>query len=109
MLGDAVKRPKTWSDLSRHLYFGLRCDLDDIVKRDWKLAKDALGPLLYGEDDPLPVEIDDLGSLVASKPRGPVTTELKWDHHSPSDFERLLYDLVGRTEGYENPEWLTNT
>ena len=109
VLGDAVKRPPTWSDLSRHLHFGQRGDLDDIAKRDWPLAKDALEPLLYGTDDPLPVMVDDLGALAASKPHGQVTTELRWDKLTPADFERLLFNVVDRTEGYENPRWLTHT
>jgi hypothetical protein len=109
VLGDAVKRPPRWSLLMRHLHFGLRCDFDDIVAHDWPAVKTGLQPLLYGDDDPIPVAVEDLGALVASKPRGPVTTKLRWESLSAEDFERLLFNLVDRTEGYENPEWLTHT
>jgi hypothetical protein len=46
---------------------------------------------------------------VASNPKGKVVTELKWANLTPEAFERLLFNLITGTPGYENPEWLTHT
>jgi len=35
--------------------------------------------------------------------------KLPWSKISDQDFERLLFNLVSHTRGYENPEWLTHT
>jgi Restriction endonuclease len=64
---------------------------------------------IYADEDPIPVAVADLGELVASKPKGEVVTELKWDRLTPADFERLLFNLISTTEGYENPQWLMHT
>lgn len=46
---------------------------------------------------------------MASHPTGPVTTRLLWERLSDEDFERLVFNLISATEGYENAEWLTHT
>ena len=109
LLGSSSVRVDRWGDLLRHLRFGLRCDADDIVQDDWPAVKASLARALYSEDDPLPVEVEDIGLLVASEPSGPVTTELEWENLSAEDFERLIYNLISSTDGYEKPEWLTRT
>ena len=109
LLGSSVQRPDEWATLARHLRFGLKCDLDDIVERDWPSVKAHLERALYGEDDPLPVAVDDLGELVKAKPSGPIVTDLQWGQLSDADFERLLFNLVSGTPGYERPEWPTHT
>jgi hypothetical protein len=109
LLGDDPQRPGRWSDLRRHLRFGLGQDLVDIKQRDWPSVKSAITPLLNEGTDPLPVETDDLATLIQARPKGPVATKLNWEVLTPEDFERLLYGLISTTEAYENAEWLTST
>ncbi len=109
LLGSSVSKPARWSDLHRHLHFGLFCDLRDIIEQDWPNIKPELFKLLYDETEPIPVKVDDLGTLVNKKPQGPVATKLKWDHLSEEDFERLLFMLLSTEQSYENPEWLMKT
>lgn len=109
LLGSSVQRPERWSDLRRHLHFGMLGDLHDIVSRDWPKVKTGLSKSLYTENEPIPVTVQDLGELVASRPRGPVATKLKWESLSPEDFERLIFTLISMQNGYENPEWLMRT
>jgi hypothetical protein len=109
LLGAAFQRPPRWGDLNRHLYFGMTQDLLDILRRDWPEVKSGITKQLYDENEPVPVEVDDLGTLAASKPTGPVATRLRWESLSPEEFERLLFALISSTRGYENPGWLTHT
>lgn len=109
LLGSSISRGPRWSDMARHLGFGQRHDFDDIVKYDWPQVRQWLQTALYDHSDPLPIAAKDLGELVRAEPRGPVATELLWSSLSPSDFERLVFNLVDRTRGYENPKWLTHT
>lgn len=102
-------RPSRWTDLHRHLHFGLLGDLQDIINHDWPSVKSGIRKSLYGEKEPIPVEIDDLGSLVSSKPTGPIVVQLKWEKLSPDDFERVIFALISSEKGYENPEWLMKT
>jgi len=37
-----------------------------------------------------------------------VVLQLKWASLTADEFERLIFCLISETEGYENPEWLTN-
>jgi hypothetical protein len=103
LLGSA-SRPRRWSDLRRHLHFATEQDLEDIQRLDWPGVKPGLLKDLYGQNDPLPIDVDDLGAVVASKPKGAVPTQLNWPALSDEDFERLLFVLIADTPGYENPE-----
>ncbi len=94
LLGSSVAKPPRWSDLHRHLSFGLLGDLHDIVEHDWPAVKAGLRKSMYGEKEPVPIEIEDIGAIVSSKPRGPVATRLKWEILSDDDFERLLFTLT---------------
>ena len=109
LLGNSAPRPSKWSYLHRHLHFGQLGDLQDIVRLDWPNVKAGLNINLDGEQDPLPVEVDDLATRVNSKPSGPVATKLAWDKLTSEDFERLIYVLISSEIGYENPEWLMKT
>ena len=109
LLDSSVKRSPRWGDLRRHLDFGQLCDLRDIVTTDWPKVRPALMSSLYGEDEPLPVEAEDLADLVKARPHGPVPTRLHWEKLSEEDFERLIFNLISSSEGYENSEWLTRT
>ena len=109
LLGSSVERPERWSDLHRHMRFGMLCDLQDIIGFDWPSVRDGLRTALYGEREPVPVEVEDLGVLANTKPRGQVATELQWKKLTDKDFERLLFALISFEQGYENPKWLTKT
>lgn len=102
-------RPSRWSDLHRHLHFGLLGDLQDIIKHDWPSVKSGIRKSLYGEKEPIPVGVEDLGALVSSKPSGPVVTKLNWKKLTPGEFERIIFALISSEQGYENPEWLMKT
>lgn len=109
LLGSSVAKPARWSDLHRHMRFGMLGDLHDIVEHDWPSVKAGLRKSLYGEREPVPIEVDDLGALVSRKPRGPVSTKLLWKNLTDEDFERLIFALISSEQGYENPEWLMKT
>lgn len=109
LLGGAVARPERWHDLRRHAYFGQYADLADIVRLDWPKVKPSIVESLYGDDDPVPVDVSDLGELSRAKPRGPIATELKWSTLDEESFERLIFALISNERGYENPQWLTRT
>jgi hypothetical protein len=107
--GHKVKELPRWGDLNRHIAFGMTGDLHDIIKHDWPAVKPALNRNLYGDKDPVPVLVEDLGALVSARPRGPVATKLKWDTLDETAFERLIFTLISSEPGYENPEWLMPT
>jgi hypothetical protein len=109
LLGSSVAKPARWSDLHRHMHFGMLGDLHDIIEHDWPSVKGGLRKSMYGEKEPVPVEVEDLGALVSAKPRGPVATRLKWESLTDEEFERLIFVLISSESGYENPEWLMKT
>jgi len=109
LIGKSLVRAERWDDMSRHLGFGQKCDYDDIVTQDWPNIRQWLDRALYGESDPIPVTANDLGELVESKPQGQVATQLNWGRLTPEHFERLVFNLIDQTKGYENPKWLTHT
>ncbi len=109
LLGTTIPKPPRWSELHRHMSFGMVGDLHDIVKLDWPSAKAGLRESMYGEREPIPVDVNDLGTLVRTAPTGSVATKLKWQNLTDEDFERLIFRLISSTNGYENPEWLCKT
>jgi hypothetical protein len=98
-----------WSTLARHLSFGDAVDLRDIVERDWPSVRAAVEAGMYAEGEPLPVEADDLATLVAQQPTGPVSTALRWEALDSETFERLIFNLLRDAPGYHNAQWLTAT
>ncbi|MFL5328667.1 MAG: restriction endonuclease [Gemmataceae bacterium] len=108
LCGPAPKA-KSWPTMLRHLRFSQPHDFEDIVKSDWPDIKATIIKGLYGEHDPMPVRVTDLGVLVSSKPSGSVSTKLYWTNLTDEDFERLIFALITDTPGYENPEWLQRT
>ncbi len=108
LLGSGQKPPR-WHDFRRHLAFDQGADLDDIEQHDWPAVKEGLRKSLYGVNEPLPVEVNDLSDILAAKPRGAVTTALQWNKLDDGGFERLLFVLISSEPGYENPEWLLQT
>ena len=109
LLGSSVKKPARWSDMMRHIHFGCVGDLHDIEAMDWPDVKDSLCKGLYGVNEAVPVQVEDLSALVATRPTGPITTALSWSKIDDQTFERLIFTLISDTLGYENPEWLMQT
>lgn len=109
LLGSSVARPARWSDLRRHLHFGMRGDLDDVQHLDWPSVKPSLESSLYGADEAIPVAIADLGELASPHPHVPVPTALNWRRLPADEFERLVFSLLTRDASYENVQWLMNT
>jgi hypothetical protein len=109
LMGSSIPKPPRWSDLNRHLAFGQYGDLNDIVRQDWPAVSAGLRKSMYGDNEAVPVDVEDLGSLVNERPSGPVATRLKWEALSDEDFERLIYVLISSVPGYQNPEWLMRT
>jgi hypothetical protein len=107
--GTLIKSPPRWSDLRRHLAFGMVQDLRDIIRMDWPVAKPAIEATLYGPTDPIPVAVPDLAALVKAAPTGPIVTALKWEAIDAAAFERLVFNLVSQAKGYSNPKWLMHT
>jgi hypothetical protein len=109
LLGDSVDLPARWGMLRRHLGFAMYGDFKDIERMDWPQARAAISSGLYGANEPIPIETDDLGSLVDARPAGPVATGLNWSVLDAAGFERLLFALISAEENYENRQWLTHT
>lgn len=109
LLGSSISKPPRWSDLHRHLSFGQYGDLHDIINHDWPAVRTGLRKSMYGENEAVPVDVDDIGALVDARPRGPVATRLRWEVLTEEAFERLLFALISTAAGYENPEWLMRT
>jgi len=109
LLGSSVPKLVRWAELHRHMHFGTLGDLADIIEHDWPSVKVGLRKSLYGEREPVPVDVEDLGALANQKPRGPVATALLWERLGEEDFERLVFALIASETGYENPEWLMKT
>jgi hypothetical protein len=84
-------------------------DLHDIAERDWPSVRADVESTLYGQLEPLPVEVDDLAQLVATRPSGPVSTALQWSALDDDSFERLVLNILQDAPGYENPRWLMKT
>ena len=109
LAGGLVPHKGRWSEMQRHLTFGQSVDLYDIADTDWPSVRSEIQANLYSELEPLPVEVDNLITLVHAKPSGPVTTKLNWSVLSDEGFERLLFNIVADADGYLNPQWLMHT
>lgn len=101
-------RSDGWRRLRRHLGFAKGVDLCDIVEYDWPEVKRELRELVT-ERDPHPIDVADVGDIVASKPRGHVSTALNWSALDADGFERVMFAIISSAEGYENPDWLMQT
>lgn len=109
LVGNMVPGQARWNDLRRHLRFAQANDLTDIAAMDWPSVRAEVEANLYDDLEPIPVAVDDLGELVRSRPIGPVSTQLDWSILADEDFERLVFELVRQTPGYENVNWLMKT
>ena len=109
LTGGMIPRRGRWRDMHRHLSIGQGVDLQDIARLDWPSVRAELMENLYSELEPLPVKVDNLIDLAQARPSGPVSTELKWDAITATDFERLLFNIVADAGGYTNPQLLMHT
>jgi hypothetical protein len=109
LMGSSMSRKGRWNHLRRHLAFGQGCDVHDIAEHDWPSVIQDIELALYGELEPMPVGVEDLADLAATRPTGPVSTKLAWDSLDDEGFERLIYNLIKDAPGYENPQWLMRT
>jgi len=112
LVGGLIPRRARWNDLHRHMRFAQDNDLRDVVDMDWPSVRGELEPLIFNELEPLPIDASiDLGSLGRSKPprpsAGPVP--LGWDALDDELFERLIFVLLQRTDGYTDVTWLMPT
>ena len=109
LMGDSVSRPTRWSDLNRHLHFGLVHDLYGIIRLDWPSIKPSTDSFFYG-DDPIPIITQDIGDLVDNADKtGIIGTSLNWTGITDVQFERLCTDLLKALPNCEHVEWLTPT
>lgn len=109
LVSNTVPGKARWTDLHRHLRFGTDVDLRDIINMDWPSVRSEVERHLYEDDEPLPVSVDDVGEMIRSRPRGPVSTRLAWDRLTDEEFEGVLFELVRTADGYENTNWLMQT
>jgi hypothetical protein len=109
LLGSSIQKPQRWSELNRHLAFGQYNDLYDIIHHDWPAVSASLRRSMYGDNEAIPIDVEDIGALVNAKPQGSVATRLKWEVLTDDDFERLIFSLISSGSGYQNPEWLMRT
>jgi len=109
LLGDAFSRPARWNDLQRHLHFGTVQDLADIVRLDWPDVKGGLTKALYDRDEPIPVDVPDLGTLAAAQPKGQSGHTLEMGFVERRRFRALDLFAHQHQPGLREPEWLMHT
>lgn len=107
LVGDALAGSSRQSDLHRHLHFGMPHDLRDIVMFDWPAFRPHVELALYGDEAPVPVDVDDLAAL-ASATVTPVPSEVQWDRCDADGFERLLMRLLEMSSSFVNVTRLMN-
>ncbi len=109
LAGSSTPRKGRWGEMRRHLAWGQGVDLHDIAVHDWPSVLVDINAGLYTETEPMPVSGLDLGKLAERHLEGRVSTKLNWSAIDDEGFERLIFNLIGNTPGYENARWLTKT
>lgn len=66
LLGEALTPGPRQHDLHRHLHFGQPHDVRDIAVFDWPVFRPHVELALYGDEAPVPVQVDDLASLAGT-------------------------------------------
>jgi hypothetical protein len=107
LAGSSTPRRGRWGELHRHLAWAQGVDLHDIAIHDWPSVLADINAALYTDVEPMPVSGVDLGELAESHPEGRVSTKLHWPAIDDEGFERLIFNLISNTPGYENSRWLT--
>lgn len=101
LLGEALTPGPRQHDLYRHLHFGEPHDVRDIAMFDWPVFRPHVELVLYGEEAPVPVQVDDLASL-AGTTASPVPAAVQWNRIDADRFERLLARLLEQSGRYTN-------
>jgi hypothetical protein len=109
LAGSSTPRKGRWGELHRHLAWAQGIDLHDIAMHDWPSVLADINAGLYTDTEPMPVTGIDLGALAETRLEGRVSTKLDWSAIDDEGFERLIFNLISNTAGYENPRWLTKT
>ena len=66
LVGDALTGGPRHGDLHRHLHFGQPHDLRDIAGFDWPAFRPHVELALYGDEAPVPIDVDDLATLATA-------------------------------------------
>jgi hypothetical protein len=109
LTGGMVPRKARWRDMHRHMNIGQGVDLHDIARLDWPSVRAEIEANLYSELESLPVEVNDLATLVRARPSGPVTTKLHLEAINAEELDRLLFNIVADADDYTNPQWRMHT
>ncbi|WUI02888.1 restriction endonuclease [Spirillospora sp. NBC_00431] len=99
LVGEALSGGPRQSDLHRHLHFATPQDLRDIAAMDWPAFRPHVEQALYGDEDPVPVDVDDLTQL-ATAPASPVPFQVHWERTDADGFERLLARILEQSGSY---------
>ena len=102
-------RPEYWNDVREAVKGEHTLECLESLRQVWPSVKSELTDRLYGTYDPIPIDAVDLGDIVDERPSGDVTIQLNWAALGDEDFERLVFELIGQAEGYENVQWLQKT
>lgn len=100
LLGDGLHGGPRRGDLRRHLHFGKPGDARDIAVSDWPALRPHIEHVLYGDEDPVPVEVEDLAALVTETSPSRVSSRIHWDRLDADGFERLLARLLEQDGSY---------
>lgn len=109
LMGSAFERPQAWGALLDQLEQTDDGAGVDPYARLWTTIRERLISGLYDDVEPLPIPIEDLGTISRSPTLGNVATQLNWGSLDGTGFERLLFSLISNSDSYENVEWLTRT
>ncbi|MGM1061367.1 restriction endonuclease [Saccharothrix sp. Mg75] len=101
LLGEALTGGPRQHDLHRHLRFGEPHDLRDIAVFDWPAFRPHVELALYGDEAPVPVEVDDL-AVLAGATASSVPSVVHWERVDADGFERLLARLLEHAGTYTN-------
>lgn len=99
LLGEALAGGPRQGDLHRHLHFAEPHDLRDIAIFDWPAFRPHVELAIYGDEAPVPVDVDDLASL-ASTIASPVPSQVHWDRIDADGFEKLLVRVLEQSGSY---------
>ena len=109
LMGSAFERPQEWGALLDELEQTDEGTGAYVYPRMWTTIRERLISGLYDGVEPLPILIEDLGTISRSPALGTVATQLNWGLLDATGFERLLFSVISDSDSYENVEWLTRT
>ncbi|MCV7254644.1 restriction endonuclease [Mycobacterium hackensackense] len=107
LLGESLKGGPRQVDLHRHLHFAQPHDLHDIAVLDWPVFRPHLEQVLYDDDDPVFVDVEDLAQLT-NVGSSRVSATIHWDRIDADGFERLLARFLEQSGTYVRIRRLMN-